>query len=302
MTSYSLEQQNKNEKINGNYIKIKKISKKYRINNDSSNLSCDSSQSWEFTPFPKLYFPSEKKSVIKEINNLNFPKIKDDYKRELEIININKTLSNRSIRPFNKNNSTANIYKEERGDITKFRAPAFSFGISREECKIPFFDLKEEIRPCPGNYNLRPLYGLGGGSKKFSINKCIFRKYFHSYNTPGPGKYNIDNNETKNNGNIILSNFKNSPICNFGKYRAKRDDNFGEHTDWNIKPGPAAYNLNSSVSMFTGTGKFPLSIFKSNLSKSINRCNSLSRIKFHYPSPGPGSYNHHSTFLGYKFD
>ena len=38
--------------------------------------------SWDFTPFPKIFFPSEKKRVINDINNLNF-------KSALNIINSN---------------------------------------------------------------------------------------------------------------------------------------------------------------------------------------------------------------------
>ena len=53
--------------------------------------------------------------------------------------------------------------------------------------------------------------------------------------------------------------------------------------------------------MFNGTGKLPISTFKSNISKSINRANSLSKIGTKFIYPGPGHYNHHSIFMGHKY-
>ena len=193
-----------------------------------------------------------------------------------------------------------NIFQEIKGDITKYRPPAFSFGTSREECKMPFLGFKEKISPSPGSYNLRPLLGLGGPSLKYSINKKTFLKKINLRNL-GPGSYNIDKCDSKYNGNIILSNFTNSPICNFSKYKEKRDNDFSAHSEWNIKPDPTRYNVSTSISMFNGNGKYPLSNFKSNISKSINRSNSLSKNGMKFISPGPGHYNHHSIFLGHKF-
>ena len=166
---------------------------------------------------------------------------------------------------------------------------------------MPFLGFKEKISPSPGSYNLRPLLGLGGPSLKYSINKKTFLKKFNLRNSLGPGSYNIDKCDSKYNGNIFLSNFINSPICNFSKYKEKRDNDFSAHSEWNIKPDPSRYNVNSSITMFNGNGKFPISNFKSNISKSINRSNSLSKNGMKFISPGPGHYNHHSIFLGHKF-
>ena len=59
-------------KIN-QFPKTKLIKKKLTIKNNSTDSSNNElNQSWDFTPFPKLYFPSEKKHAIREINNLNF--------------------------------------------------------------------------------------------------------------------------------------------------------------------------------------------------------------------------------------
>ena len=270
-----------------------------------SELAC----SWDFTPFPKILFPSEKKRVINDINNLNF-------KNTLNINSLNKNINEAKTNSRNNNsiintltphlfksNSVSNLYQEHRGDITKYRSPAFSFGISREECKFPFFGIKEKISPCPGSYNLRPLLGLGGSSLKYSINKSTFSKNLSKlkYPEPGPGYYNIDKCDSKYNGNIILSNFPNSPICNFSKYKEKRDNNYGAKSDLNIKPEPSTYNVNSTISMFNGTGIYPLSNFRNNLGKSINRSNSFSRNVFNFATPGPGHYNHHSIFMGHKY-
>ena len=247
-----------------------------------------------FYSISKFFFRSQKTYAIREINCLNFR----------NTVNTNNTnlskYQTRSPQLF-KSNSVTSIYKENKGDITKYRPPAFSFGTSREECKIPFQDFKEKISPSPGSYNLRPLLGLGGPSLKYSINKSTFLKNIHLHRAPGPGYYNIGKCDSKNNGSIILSNFPNSPICNFGKYKEKRDNNYWAHSEWNIKPDPTRYNINSSVSMFNGTGKFPISTFKSNISKSINRSNSLSKIGIKFIYPGTGHYNHHSIFMGHKY-
>ena len=285
------------EEINktNNFSRLNLINNKLKIKRDlTEESSSELNHSWDFTPFPNLFFPSQKTYAIREINRLNFR----------NTLNTNNTNLNnyqtRSPQLF-KSNSVTSIYKENKGDITKYRPPAFSFGTSREECKIPFQDFKEKISPSPGSYNLRPLLGLGGPSLKYSINKSTFLKNIHLHRDPGPGHYNIDKCDSKNNGSIILSNFPNSPICNFGKYKEKRDNNFWAHSEWNIKPDPARYNINSSVSMFNGTGKLPISTFKSNISKSINRSNSLSKIGIKFIYPGPGHYNHHSIFMGHKY-
>ena len=284
------------EEINktNNFSRLNLINNKLKIKRDLTEESnSELNHSWDFTPFPNLFFPSQKTYAIREINRLNFR----------NTLNTNNNLSNyQTYSPqLFKSNSVTSIYKENKGDITKYRPPAFSFGTSREECKIPFQDFKEKISPSPGSYNLRPLLGLGGPSLKYSINKSTFLKNIHLHRDPGPGHYNIDKCDSKNNGSIILSNFPNSPICNFGKYKEKRDNNFWAYSEWNIKPDPTRYNINSSVSMFNGTGKFPISTFKSNISKSINRSNSLSKIGIKFIYPGPGHYNHHSIFMGHKY-
>ena len=265
--------------------------------------------SWDFTPFPKILFPSEKKRVINDINNLNFKNtaninsLNKNNNEAKAISRNNNSIINTLTPHLFKSNSVSNLYQEHRGDITKYRSPAFSFGVSREECKFPFFGIKEKISPCPGSYNLRPLLGLGGSSLKYSINKSTFSKNLSKlkYPEPGPGYYNIDKCDSKYNGNIILSNFPNSPICNFSKYKEKRDNNYGAKSEWNIKPEPSTYNINRTISMFNGTGIYPLSNFRNNLGKSINRSNSFSRNVFNFATPGPGHYNHHSIFMGHKY-
>ena len=291
------------EEINktNDFSRLNLINKKLKIKRDlTDESSSELNHSWDFTPFPNLFFPSQKTYAIREINHLNFRNtLNTNTPSNNNFINYSN-YQTRSPQLF-KSNSVANIYRENKGDITKYRPPAFSFGTSREECKIPFLDFKEKISPSPGSYNLRPLLGLGGPSLKYSINKSTFLKNINLHRDPGPGHYNIDKCDSKNNGSIILSNFLNSPICNFSKYKEKRDNNFWAHSEWNIKPDPARYNINSSVSMFNGTGKFPISTFKSNISKSINRSNSLSKIGINFIYPGPGHYNHHSIFMGHKY-
>jgi len=291
------------EEINktNDFSRLNLINKKLKIKRDlTDESSSELNHSWDFTPFPNLFFPSQKTYAIREINHLNFRNtLNTNTPSNNNFINYSN-YQTRSPQLF-KSNSVANIYKENKGDITKYRPPAFSFGTSREECKIPFLDFKEKISPSPGSYNLRPLLGLGGPSLKYSINKSTFLKNIKLHRDPGPGHYNIDKCDSKNNGSIILSNFTNSPICNFSKYKEKRDNNFWAHSEWNIKPDPARYNINSSVSMFNGTGKIPISTFKSNISKSINRSNSLSKIGIKFIYPGPGHYNHHSIFMGHKY-
>ena len=52
--------------------------------------------------------------------------------------------------------------------------------------------------------------------------------------------------------------------------------------------------------MFNGTGKYPVSRFNSNISKSISNSKYYSRIPKGI-SPGPGAYNHHSIFIGGRY-
>ena len=283
--------------------KIKIQNKNLRLDHIySDGNSSELNQSWDFTPFPSLFFPTEKRKAIKEINGLNFqtslnfntPNNKN--KKNVKIMNQFQLFSPNLL----KSNSTSNIFYEIKGDITKYRAPAYSFGASREECKIPFRDFQEKISPSPGSYNVRPLLGLGGSSLKYSINKkTIFKKGNLNKNT-GPGFYNIINWDPKNNGKIVLSKFPNPPISNFSKYTEKRLSDHIGHSDWNIKPDPGRYNVDSTTTMFKGTGKYPFSLFNSNISKSINKSNSLSRKVNYMNSPGPGHYNHYSIFRGYK--
>lgn len=285
------------------FPKLKVMNRKFKLKKNSTEESNNElNQSWDFTPFPKLFFPSEKKNAIRDINNLNFQNILNSnnpsIKHNKEIFNKFNSKTPHLCR----NYSTSNMFQEIKGDITKHRPPAFSFGTAREDCKMPFFDFKEKISPSPGSYNLRPLCGLGGPSLKYSINKSTYLKNMNIIKNigPGPGHYNIDKLDSKNNGNIILSNYPNSPISNFSKYTEKRGKNIMAHSEWNIKPDPTRYNVNSTVSMFNGNGKFPLSVFKSNISKSINKSNSFSKNANVYISPGPGHYNHYSIFMGPK--
>lgn len=299
MTTYSKIEQHKLEELNRLGGKDKLFTKRYKLKRTKSELDVDPGQSWDFTPFPKLYFPQEKKSILNDINKLNFP---NNFNIENDINNStkkNSTTTNSYTKYLTKNNSISDLYLEKKGDITKYRSPAFSFGISRDDCVLPFFKIKEKISPCPGSYNLRKLCGLGGGSIKYSINKEPISKHINNIKALGPGSYNINNGDTKNNGKMILSTFTNSPICNFGKYREIRGK--GSHSDWFMRPDPTTYNVNSSISMFNFNGRYPLSTFKSTIGKSIDKCNSYSRNRYHKPSPGPGDYNHYSSFLGFKF-
>ena len=266
--------------------------------------------SWDFTPFPYLYFPSQKNQTIRNLNGLNFKTTfltlknadcKDKYKKILSHNNISKNsrINDRytniiSIPRFLKNKSIPYLFKENRGDITKRSSPAYSFGISREDCKFPFLGPNEKISPNPCSYNLRPLEGLGGPSLKYSINKDVLLKKFRKHVDPGPGYYNMDKLDIKNNGKIVLSDIVNSKISNFGKYEERKDKN-DMVNEWNMKPEPGTYNINEALTMFTGSGKYPISKFRSNISKSIGKLRELSkRIKFIYP--GPGDYNHYSIF------
>ena len=267
--------------------------------------------SWDFTPFPDLYFPSQKRYIIKKLNGLNFKKvsttpINSNYKLNLKNmfnndVNSNKYKSSRNKikfqiqgpAKFTRNNSMFSLYQEKRGDITKHSSPCYSFGISREDCKFPILKFQEKISPSPCAYNLRPLEGLGGDSLKFTFNKVKALRKLRLHIDPGPGHYNLEKYDLKNSGNFVLSNLENPKIPNFGKY-GERKDNIG-HNDYNIKAEPGSYNINDTLTMFSGNGYYALSNFRSNISKSINNFRVLSKkIKFIYP--GPGEYNHYSVF------
>ena len=131
------------------------------IKTNFNTISEGLNTSWDFTPFPDLYFPSQKKEAIKNINNLNF---KNNF-RNIKIININKVRNKRASQIYIntnipkklfKSNSISNLFQENKGDITKRSSPAYSFGISREDCKFPMLRLNEKISPTPYSYNIRP--------------------------------------------------------------------------------------------------------------------------------------------------
>lgn len=267
--------------------------------------------SWDFTPFPDLYFPSQKRHIIKKLNGFDFKKVSTmpiniDYKQNIKnMFNINvnsggyKNRRNRinfqidGMPNIQRSNSVFSLYQEKRGDITKNSSPCYSFGTSREDCKFPILKFQEKISPSPCAYNLRPLEGLGGDSLKFSFGRDKSLRQLRRHIDPGPGHYNLEKYDLKNNGNFVLSNMENSKVMNFGKYE-ERTDNISR-SDFNIKPEPASYNINDNLTMFSGNGYYALSRFRSNIAKSINKFRGLSKkIKFLYP--GPGEYNHHSIF------
>ena len=270
------------------------------IKTNFNTISEGLNTSWDFTPFPDLYFPSQKKEAIKKINKLNF---KNNF-RNIKIIDINKIHNKRASQIYIntnipkklfKSNSISNLFQENKGDFTKRSSPAYSFGISREDCKFPMLRLNEKISPTPYSYNIRPLEGLGGSSLKFRFNKESLQKIIKKFVNPGPGQYNVDKCDIKNNGKIVLSDIKNSMISNFGKYE-ERKSNITNNSEWNMKPEPASYNINNTLTMFTGNGIYPLSKFRNNISKSFGKYRSLSKNKIKFIYPGPGEYNHYSLF------
>lgn len=245
-------------------------------------------QSWDFTPFPKFLFPNEKKHFLKSINKLNFPGVKD---------------RSNSIKSF-KNKKFKIFIEEIKGDITKNRAPAYTFGLPRNEVKLPFQDFPEPITPSPGSYNLRPLEGFNFFSPKYSFPKKTTNKYKYSFTeinpAPGPGHYHHNKCDLSNQGNYQLSTFNNSPASSFGLYKEPRDrDNL--YSEFNIKPEPGSYDTNNKLTMFSGNGKYALSTFPSKIGKSIpNKKFFAKSDKLGY-SPGPGTYNHHSIFIGGRY-
>ena len=270
------------------------------IKTNLNSLSEGVNSSWDFTPFPELYFHSQKKEAIKSINNLNF---RNNHKNIIKL-DINKIRNKRDSQLYIhsnlpkklfKSNSLSDLFKENKGDITKCSSPAYSFGLSREDCKFPMLRFNEKISPSPHSYNLRPLEGLGGSSLKFRFNKVPSQKLLKKFVYPGPGHYNMDKCDVKNNGNIVLSDIRNSLISNFGKYE-ERKSNIRNNSEWNMKPEPASYNINNTLSMFTGNGIYPLSKFRSNISKSMGKYRGLSKSKIKFIFPGPGDYNHYSIF------
>ena len=256
-----------------------------RLSNISNYKNLTINQSWDFTPFPKFLFPNEKKHFLKNINKLNFPGVKDRF-------NYSKSFKNKKYKLF---------IEEVKGDITKNRAPAYTFGAPRNDVKLPFQDFPEPISPPPGSYNLRPLEGFNFFSPKYSFPKKTTNKYKY-INTdiyPGPGHYHHNKCDLSNQGNYQLSTFNNSPASSFGKYKEKRDKD-SYHSDFFVKPEPGTYDTNNKLTMFSGNGKYALSTFSSKIGKSIPNSKLFYSPKIG-TSPGPGTYNHHSIFIGGRY-
>ena len=265
------------------YHTNEKISQKYDRTKEYSRNKLN--QSWDFTPFPKFLFPEEKKMFINDFNKLNFPGVKEESK-------------------YNSNDPSYQTFIEEiKGDVSKNRAPAYTFGLPRNECKVPFFEFNEKISPCPGSYNLRPLEGFGNSSSpKYSFNKKTTNKYKRiTTDVPGPGQYHNNQCDIIKHGKYPLSTYVNTPVSGFGFYKEQRGKEFTSRYGFNIKAEPASYNTNTQVTMFNGTGKYPVSTFNSNISKSIANSKYYSRMPRGGVSPGPGAYNHHSIFIGGRY-
>ena len=272
--------------------------------------------SWDFTPFPDLYFPSQKKQAIKLINGLDTkkedynPNILDNnnYSKNTPDVNYNiKKIKKRKIiselnkiknHKMSKRNLLSYLFQEKRGDITKNKSPAYTFGLSRDDCKFPYLRNNEQISPTPCSYTIRPLEGLGEPSLKFSFNRDHFLRKFKKYISPGPGQYNLDKYDLKNNGNFIPSHLLNSKIVNFAKYE-ERKINKRTISPENIRPEPGSYDINNTLTMFSGNGRYPISNFRSNISKTISKINIFSRNSNNFIYPGPGHYNHYSIFTSH---
>ena len=266
-----------------NYNKINKIN-----NNSSKTNRATINQSWDITPFPKFLFPNEKKIFLKSINKLNFPGVKDRY-------NSNKSYKNKKFKIF---------IEEIKGDNTKNRAPAYTFGSPRNEVKLPFQDFPEKISPSVGSYNLRPLEGFNFFSPKYSFPKKTTNKYKYTLTeitpAPGPGHYHHNKCDLSNQGKYHLSTFSNSPVSSFSLYKELRDKD-NSHSEFNVKPEPASYDTNNKLTMFSGNGKYALSTFSSKIGKTIPKTKFFyNKDKIGY-SPGPGTYNHYSIFIGGRY-
>ena len=69
----------------------------------------------------------------------------------------------------------------------------------------------------------------------------------------------------------------------------------------NVNIGPGSYDTNRQLTMFSGNGKYPLSNFSSNIGKTIPNTRCFYRCQRAGISPGPGTYNHHSIFIGGRY-
>jgi len=262
-----------------------KISTRYSRSRDHNRLPIN--QSWDFTPFPKFLFPNEKKHFLKDFNKLNFPGVnenslynKDDKEQKCKI-----------------------FIEEIKGDITKCRSPAYTFGSARNDVKLPFHDFHELISPSPGSYNLRPLEGFDSTSPKYSFPKKTTNKYKYAITemSPGPGHYHLNKCDLSNQGNYQLSTYTNSPSSNFGLYKEPRDKDNAFRNRNNVNVGPGSYDTNNRLTMFSGNGKYALSTFSSNNGKTIPNTSCFHRYARGGIYPGPGSYNHHSIFIGGRY-
>lgn len=271
-TLNTIDRNQEQEKISTKYSRQREF-KGYKIN-----------QSWDFTPFPKFLFPNEKKHFLNDFNKLNFLGVKEKYKNDKD--------------------QRFKIFIEEiKGDVTKNRAPAYTFGSPRNEVKIPFYDFHELISPSPGSYNLRPLEGFNSSSPKYSFPKKTTNKYKYAITevSPGPGHYQIDKCDLSNQGNYQLSTYVNSPSSNFGLYKDPRDKDLAFKSRNNVNIGPGSYDTNRQLTMFSGNGKYALSNFSSNIGKTIPNSRCFYRCPRVGNSPGPGTYNHHSIFFGGRY-
>ena len=140
--------------------------------------------------------------------------------------------------------------------------------------------------------------------------------WFMKYELPIDSEFNKENNSSISNLNDFYNTelTRNRDIRNLSKeytsFDAQKDNCFvigamvhndNLYSEFNIKPEPGSYDTNNKLTMFSGNGKYALSTFSSKIGKSIpNKKFFAKSDKLGY-SPGPGTYNHHSIFIGGRY-
>jgi hypothetical protein len=160
-------------------------------------------------------------------------------------------------------------------------SPKYTFGLSRDACKIPQ-TRDEKNSPAPNSYN--PYKKFGENGLHFSMS-FRYGGMGRNYNNPGPGSYKFQ--QINKEGKYGSSTLRNSTISRFPLAQRFRYSN-------NLNPGPGAYK---DENFGKDNGFVYNSKYTTSLGKTMGK--RLANIGEKFITPGPGAYKYFSDFEGF---
>jgi hypothetical protein len=146
----------------------------------------------------------------------------------------------------------------------------------------PLVDTIHNKNPGPGNYEIKPLRN----NICYSLSSKISYESKEKLGVPGPGKYPVSFNISKN-GKYFSAKHKNSCVRDFSKVLGRCQ------TAENKLPGPGAYDVSSQD--ISPKGRYCLSNLQNCLTRSFGNSQRGDVVR-NKSLPGPGNYRIPSEF------